>query len=695
MINIDQTGFVSDRFIGENTRLIYDVMQYAEKENIPGLILLVDFEKAFDTVSWDFIDKVLENYNFGTDLKKWIKLFQHNIFSLINQGGHFSEPVNIHRGCRQGDPISSYIFILCVEYLATRIRDNNQIKGLKVNGQNIVLSQFADDTTIILDGTETSLKYVLREINNFGYYSGLKINIDKTQVTWIGSKKYSKDKMCLNYNLQWGKTSFSMLGIDYDVNLHKMVELNYDKKLVKIRAILRSWSKRSLTPIGRNTIIKSLIISQLNHLFITLPNPSEQFLKEFNSLINNYIWDGPVNKIKQQVCIKNYHEGGLKFTDLHAYISSMKCTWIRRYLNGYGRWKVIFENNFNVKYLLNCGTGFIQYTIDHTQNLFWKDTFKSWKLITEIHKTKTHRERSILAEPLWYNELIKVNSRTVFYKDFFEKGIYYISDLLDENGIFIDFKVFARTFDIKCNFLLYHGLVNAVKSIINISVAPKMKQMIQFPIIPYTIFFLYKNKKGAKDMYNIIISNNNQIPTGQMKWNSIFNLTNTDWQKIFSIPFKDFKETKMTWFQSRINHSILGTNSLVHKIDNNHSDKCNACSNEVETIIHIFWECKKTQEFLIEFEKKLDTLHISINYNKSTFLFGFYENRVGSIAKNNILVWLKYYIYKTKMQKGILNITSAINQLKMYYLHTKTSFMIDNKYNIFQDNWDPFKRLLE
>ena len=86
--------------------------------------------------------------------------------------------------------------------------------------------------------------------------------------------------------------------------------LNYDKRVVKIRDILRNWNKRSLTPVGRNTIIQSLIISQLNHLFITLPNPSEQFMKEFGSLINNYIWDGPTNKIKHQVCIKNYHEGG-------------------------------------------------------------------------------------------------------------------------------------------------------------------------------------------------------------------------------------------------------------------------------------------------------------------------------------------------------------------------------------------------
>jgi hypothetical protein len=57
IINPDQTGFLPNRYIGENTRLIYDIMHYTEEEDIPGLLLLIDFEKAFDTVSWNFIEK--------------------------------------------------------------------------------------------------------------------------------------------------------------------------------------------------------------------------------------------------------------------------------------------------------------------------------------------------------------------------------------------------------------------------------------------------------------------------------------------------------------------------------------------------------------------------------------------------------------------------------------------------------------
>ena len=65
LINEDQKGFISGHFIGENIRLIYDVLFETKNQNIPSLILSIDFEKAFDTVSWRFISKTLDYFNFG------------------------------------------------------------------------------------------------------------------------------------------------------------------------------------------------------------------------------------------------------------------------------------------------------------------------------------------------------------------------------------------------------------------------------------------------------------------------------------------------------------------------------------------------------------------------------------------------------------------------------------------------------
>lgn len=73
LIDRDQTGFLSGRYIWENTGLIYDIMQYTEENEIPGMLLMIYFEKAFDSVSWDFINRVLKFFGFRESIQKWVK----------------------------------------------------------------------------------------------------------------------------------------------------------------------------------------------------------------------------------------------------------------------------------------------------------------------------------------------------------------------------------------------------------------------------------------------------------------------------------------------------------------------------------------------------------------------------------------------------------------------------------------------
>ena len=132
IISNDQKGIISGRYIGENIRTIYDILFETKQQNIPGLMLSVDFQQAFDTVLWKFIEKTLDYVNFGPSIKKWIKLFQTGAQSCILQNGHLSESFTLQRGCRQGDPISHYIFILCVEIVGKMIRNDKKItKELK------------------------------------------------------------------------------------------------------------------------------------------------------------------------------------------------------------------------------------------------------------------------------------------------------------------------------------------------------------------------------------------------------------------------------------------------------------------------------------------------------------------------------------------------------------------------------------
>ena len=87
LIDNDQTGFLKGRFIGENIRLVDGIIKHAAAKNIPGLLLFLDFEKAFDTVEWSFIQKTLKHFNFGTSTMNWIRLLYHNTESCILNNG--------------------------------------------------------------------------------------------------------------------------------------------------------------------------------------------------------------------------------------------------------------------------------------------------------------------------------------------------------------------------------------------------------------------------------------------------------------------------------------------------------------------------------------------------------------------------------------------------------------------------------
>ena len=91
---------------------------------------------------------------------------------------------------RQGCPLSPYLFIFCSEVLGNAIRRDEEIRGIKISGTECKLSQYANDTTMILDCSELSFSRTLYSLDIFADISGLKVNYEKTEALWIGSLKF-------------------------------------------------------------------------------------------------------------------------------------------------------------------------------------------------------------------------------------------------------------------------------------------------------------------------------------------------------------------------------------------------------------------------------------------------------------------------------------------------------------------------
>jgi hypothetical protein len=146
-------------------------------------------EKAVAAIEWDDIDETLKAFEFGPDFRKWVKVFYCDSKSAVLKNGFASEWFNLERSVRQGCPLAPFLFVLAVELLAISIRRDREIKGISCGPLSVKISQLADDTTCFLADEASGFK-LLDLLSDFAKLSGLKCNLEKTEVLWIGLDKH-------------------------------------------------------------------------------------------------------------------------------------------------------------------------------------------------------------------------------------------------------------------------------------------------------------------------------------------------------------------------------------------------------------------------------------------------------------------------------------------------------------------------
>ena len=328
LINPDQTGFIKGRFIGQNIRLINDILEQTKLQNIPGILLQLDFRKAFDTIEWEFIQRTIALFNFGDSIQRWISIFYSKTESAVLNNGFCTNYFQLSRGVRQGCPLSPYLFVLAVELLACKIRQDQEIQGINIFGKELKLSQFADDTTLF-NSNCNSIEKAITILENFGDISGLKLNPSKTKALWLGSWRQRTDKL---FGFQWPEKPIRVLGTFISYNEKENEEPNFMLKLQKLKTALDVWNCRSLALFGRCLITKSLGISQLVHPISNLVIP-QGYLSAVNTAIFRFIWKGKKDKIKRKVMFLDYDKGGLRAPSIDALAKSLRLTWISRLLS--------------------------------------------------------------------------------------------------------------------------------------------------------------------------------------------------------------------------------------------------------------------------------------------------------------------------------------------------------------------------
>ena len=346
IISEDQNGYVKKRFIGYNIRLIEDIIYYQNKQSSDSYLAFIDFEKAYDTLEWEFLFKTLKFYNFGPTFIKWIRTTYKSPSISIKNNGWLSESFEMKRGVRQGCPISSLLFILTAEILAHKLRLNANITGINIgqfcdnNSNRVVkLRQYADDM-ILLGTNEISMKHSFKEISKFTAVAGPKLNMDKTEILVTGEyqnvatfcdKKVAKSVNCL--------------GIEVGHDLELCEKINWANKIEKIERLLIQWKKRHLTIFRKIIVIKTLALSQIIYSATNTHIP-DYVIPRLNTIVYNFLWENK-ERIKRKTLIGKFEDGGVEMIDINSYFMAIKVTWIKRLMNSESNWSVIGNHSIN------------------------------------------------------------------------------------------------------------------------------------------------------------------------------------------------------------------------------------------------------------------------------------------------------------------------------------------------------------
>ena len=156
---------------------------------------------------------------------------------------------------RQGCALSPSVFICSLRRSSTNL--------ISISQNEIKLSQYVDDITLNLDGSQDTLEASLDVIEKFSKISGLGLNNKKTEALWIGSKARSSERLCPEKDFKWQEFKIKTLGVWLSVEPELTMILNFEEKTEKAQNVLKNWQYRRLSLLGKITILKSLVASQL------------------------------------------------------------------------------------------------------------------------------------------------------------------------------------------------------------------------------------------------------------------------------------------------------------------------------------------------------------------------------------------------------------------------------------------------
>lgn len=321
IISNSQSAFVNGRNITDNIYLAQELVRgYNVTNSPPKCCLKIDLRKAYDSISWDFMREVIQGLGVPSIMVQWIMQCVSTASFSIAINGSLHGFFNGKRGIRQGDPMSPYLFLMCMEYFHRYFAHKATTKKFKFHCKckelKITHLAFADDLMVFSRGDKASVQIVMDTLHDFSLTSGLQISKEKSVVFTAGV--YGDDLRDLKNIIGFtdGKWPVKYLGIPLDNK--NLLTTEYQCLINKINELISAWNAKALSYAGRLQLLQSVIQGVQCYWLQIFPIP-KSVLTRITSLCRKFLWGSNATPVAwTHVCLPK-NESGVGLRDIVAW----------------------------------------------------------------------------------------------------------------------------------------------------------------------------------------------------------------------------------------------------------------------------------------------------------------------------------------------------------------------------------------
>lgn len=594
IIDEDQTGFMRERQTHDNIRKAIHIIEKAQREKRSTVLLSIDAEKAFDCVNWNFLYLVLEKMGFNSKSVQLIKTLYSQPKARIKINGNLTEEISLQRSTRQGCGLSPTLFSIFIEPLAQAVRQSEEIKGVTINGVEHKIGLFADDVIAFLEQPDKSLPALMSLLETFGYLSGYKINISKTQTLTFN---YTPSQNIKNmYQLDWKRESIKYLGIEITQNFYNLNKKNYTQVQENILKDMERWATLPLDLSSRVEIVKMNILPRFLFLFQALPvEVTQTQFTSWDKIISRFIWEGKRPRIKYGTLQLPKEKGGMALPKLREYYQASQLKYIYCWCNPFysSRWKDIevgtleqpIQSFLGDKENYDKNKMYLNPIIKHTFSV-WFGIIKTLKIQKHVKKLKwvSHDKKFVPA---------KLDQS---YKYWERKGITAWC-VLENNGRLESFQNLEQRFELgRHDFFRFLQMRDYYNKEIQVGPSMEESNIIQIMIKAYK----GSNIRMISALYKALISADKHTTQNiKAKWEKEFCITiqNTDWMNMWKFHYTTTSSRMWREFAWKNLIRFFITPKIKSKQLKTHQSCWRRCGEIDVDHSHIFWKCPKLSEF--------------------------------------------------------------------------------------------------